>query len=229
MWIDEFRREHGMDVDEFARRVRMLGARKYKKDRGRSFPVGCSSDLVYRLEMAAKPRTHPNIADLIAEACGATAEQRDSIVDPMHRGTWSGDGVPKILDYVPVAFRAKANETEKKYVKGREIVRIDRGGNVTGRFVSLVQAAEENHVSIDVVEMRVKRYISGEFDFRGFSFRYADEWDRYSQERRRADMEWALLHGKKPRNRRTKKGDGNNGGKELRDVPEQSGRRVQQL
>lgn len=185
MWIEDFREEHGLERDEFARRVRILGARK-RRDR----PIGCSETLVYILERRKNAITHPAIANLIAEACGATAEQRDSIVAKKYRGEWSGDGVAKalFLQRRPKPSAPKPRLLGPNPVNGREIVMIDIGGNVIGRYGSIGQAALNNSVSYGYVEERVHRRIRLEFRPRDISFRFADEWDGLDEFDRRLDL-----------------------------------------
>lgn len=195
MWIEEFREKHGIDRHEFARRVRVLGARKR-----RSRPISCSENLVYLLERMSKPRTHPEIANLIAEACGATAEERDSIVAEKHRGTWTGDGVPKALEgwrfqKINVIRAAPAHPVgalrevdNRRVYNGKPVVRIDRQGRITARYPSMSVAAVQNLQSLDVVERRAKKRIRDEFTKTGYSFRYAAEWDAMNDEARLADL-----------------------------------------
>ena len=199
MWIDAFYTAHGMDREEFARRVRVLGARKLReKESKRSFPVNCSSELIYRLEMAKTPRTHQNIADLIAEACGASDAERDSIVAPMHRGTWHGDGVAKALgDLRPVNRRERHVSTERQYARYKPVVKIGRDGRVLDVYISMAKAATENRHSMDMVERRVHREIRDEFAPSGFSYRFASEWDGMSDTQKRMDIEQVRLTAKR--------------------------------
>lgn len=67
-WITAYREKMQIDRQRFARRT------------------GCSERLIFMLEQGQV--THPIIADRIAEICGATAAQRDSIVHEKHWGEW---------------------------------------------------------------------------------------------------------------------------------------------
>lgn len=68
-WITAYREKMQIDRLRFARRAR------------------CSERLIFMLE-EGQEITHPIIANRIAETCGATAAQRDSIVHEKHRGEW---------------------------------------------------------------------------------------------------------------------------------------------
>ena len=195
MWIREFREAHGLDVDELARRVRMVADTKAMR-RGRDFPVNCSAELIYKLETSATPRTHPHIADVIAAACGATAEQRDSIVDKSHRGTWRGDGRPKALDFAAPALTKRA-APDRSYGKTRTIVKIDPEGRVVERYISVTQAARRNFMSDEFVDWRCVRNVKSEFAPMGYSFRYAEEWDRMKPEERTKDLLWVSMYARK--------------------------------
>lgn len=48
----------------------------------------CSEYLIWMLINERGAITHPKIADALADYIGVTAEERDSIVHPMHRGTY---------------------------------------------------------------------------------------------------------------------------------------------
>lgn len=216
MWIEEFRERHGLDRWEFARRVRVLGAMKRP---GR--PIGCSEKLVYYLEMMKAPRTHPTIANLIAEACGATPEERDMIVDPKWRGTWKGDGVPKILNMAvakrrrmtaKVALPLPGKDLELirmdttgsgaiHFPKGKAVVKIDTEGRVVARYASMTHAAVENNQSLDMVAARVNREILREFALCGWTYRLASEWDMMSDVARRMDLQRVRRSGDERRRR----------------------------
>ena len=83
MWIEEYRKQNGLELDEFARLVNIAGRRMRPPLEGT-----VSDTLIHLLEHMKVPRTHPRIADAIAAVCHATQEHRDSIVDPRHKGTW---------------------------------------------------------------------------------------------------------------------------------------------
>lgn len=207
MWIEEFRMRYNLDRYEFARRVRVLGARK-RPDR----PIGCTEALVYMLERSSRPVTHPNIANLLAEACGATAEQRDSIVAKKWRGEWKGDGIPRCLKGCEWAL-GKAKEKIEPMPKvswrhgvagRRSIVKIDANGNVLERYVSLTQATALCGQSMNSIGERARKCVRNEFIPGGHSFRFAEEWDKLTPEERRKDMEWVAKFAERKRDRSEK-------------------------
>lgn len=201
MWIDEFRERNGIERHEFARRVRVIGAHRRPHR-----PIGCSEELVWLLERAKVPRTHPRIADLIAEACGATPEERDMIVDERHRGTWRGDGVPRAL-FVGGAYRigepaaapadALARENPwrtypavapRKKTSNKRVVKVDRNGEVLERYDSLTSASAYNGISVDSISLRCSHKVPGEFEKYDYTFRLASDWDGLSAYARKADL-----------------------------------------
>ena len=208
MWIEDFRTKYGLERDEFARRVRVLGARK-RPER----PIGCTEALVYMLERSSRPITHPNIADLLAEACGATAEQRDSIVAKKWRGEWKGDGIPRCLKgcewTMGKAKEAAPGPRDQPYwrrgVAGRRsIVKIDANGNVLERYVSLTQATALCGQSMNSIGERARKCVRNEFIPGGHSFRFAEEWDKMTPEERRKDLEWVAKFAERKRDRSEK-------------------------
>ena len=208
MWIEEFRMRYNLDRYEFARRVRVLGARK-RPDR----PIGCTEALVYMLERSSRPVTHPTIANLLAEACGATAEQRDEIVPKKYRGGWKGDGVPRCLKgcewTLGKAREAAPGPRDQPYwrrgISGRRsIVKIDANGNVLERYVSLTQATALCGQSMNSIGERARKCVRNEFTPGGHSFRFAEEWDNLTPEERRKDMEWVAKFAERKRDRSEK-------------------------
>lgn len=201
MWIEEFRMRYNLDRYEFARRVRVLGARK-RPDR----PIGCTEALVYMLERSSRPVTHPTIANLLAEACGATAEQRDEIVPKKYRGGWKGDGVPRCLKGCEWTL-GKAKEKIEPAIQiswrhgaagRREVAKIDRNGFVLERYPSLTYACAACGNSMNSIGERARKRVRDEFLPDGYSFRYAEEWDRMTPEERRKDMDWVAKYAGRP-------------------------------
>lgn len=86
-WLTAFRRAHGLSVEQLGAAIRRLGAQRTPE-------IGCSNLLLDMLECVKGFRTVPAIANLIAEACGATAAQRDALTLPKHAGTWTPKGKP---------------------------------------------------------------------------------------------------------------------------------------
>jgi len=196
MWITEFRARYGLELEQLGTQIRRLGA---KQDP----PLRVSDILLYRLENDPKFRTVPKLADLIAEACGATAKQRDALVLEKYRGTWKPPRQRKAVARVPyekpsaVAPPKKSRCSAKGLTHGpnnpfpgaRAVVKIDRKGETVARYVSCNRAALQNSLREDQVSSRChRRGKSDEFRLMGFTFRFAEEWDRMSTEERRADI-----------------------------------------
>ena len=208
MWIEDFRNRYNLERHEFARRVRVLGARKRP---GR--PIGCSESLVYLLERSSKPVTHPNIADLLAEACGASAEEWDSIVRPKWRGRWRGDGVPRCLkgcEWTAGKSGSLPGPVDQPHWRHgeagrREIVKIDANGEVLERYVSLTYATAVLGQSMNSIGERARKCVRNEFAPKGYSFRFAEEWDGMSPEERKRDLEWVAKFAERKRDRSVKK------------------------
>lgn len=185
MWITDFRESYGLSIEQLGRLIRRLGAKKDPE-------IRCSDLLLYYLEDVKGFCTVPAIANLIAEACGATAAQRDELVLKQYRGTWKGDGKPAIQPQTqpppPLPVR------RVRPVQGRPVVALDVSGNVVGRYDNTVSAAACCGVIKSCVWRRcVRQMLRDEFELIGFTFRYADEWDRMTAEERRADMQRARM------------------------------------
>ena len=202
MWIEEFRIKYNLERDEFARRVRVLGARR-RPER----PIGCSEALVYLLERSGRPLTHPTIADLLADACGATPEQRDSIVHKKWRGEYKGDGVPKILKGFEWTLGKRLSPPPgprdqavwRHGVAGRrEVAKIDRNGFVLERYPSLTYATAACGHSMNAIGERTRKRVRDEFAPYGYSFRYTEEWDAKSPAERLKDLEWVARYAGRP-------------------------------
>ena len=168
MWIDEYRDAHGIELDEFARMVNRVG-------RQMNPPlIGCVSDtLIYLLEVSPTPRTHPRIADAIAYVCGATDEQRDSIVDKTHKGTRS-----------EIVIKPKRQKRDTM----KSVLRIDRNGQVVGRYDSVNAAGAVSGMSRDAVLARCMRRMKDDFSRYEFTFRFEKEWSAMSESEKMADI-----------------------------------------
>lgn len=168
-WIRDFRQAMGMSREAFARAVTWkLGGRG-------SDALTVTGELIGKLEEMNGCITHPDLADLIAAACGATVEQRDGIVHKRHRGTWPGVGVPLLL----IAMRT-TQRTEPREHKGntRQVVVLDRTGNEVRRFDTLTEAAAFIGISRTSLGQRCRRIIPYEWQTGNqYTARYADEWD----------------------------------------------------
>lgn len=192
-WLEKFRRKFkhpngscGITREELAAMVKL----KYGK---------CSPVLIGIIESGGI--THPNIADQIAAVAGATVKQRDSMVHesrrivrepmkPKRRSEHKKQPPPMALDVIPDT--------------AHRVVALDSQGNVVERFESLSAAARSAGTSAPVVYSRCVRKVQmlrGEFAFRGYTWRFAEEWDSMSDAEKAADMENA----RKTRKREGKK------------------------
>ena len=159
-WLEKWRTEHQMSRATLAEQA------------------GVSEQLIWKAENENGFKTHPLIANDIADYTGATLEQRDSIVHKKHHGTY----VPN-----PRAKRFKAKATTKKPEKlrsekpyRRAVVAVSISGEEKGRYPSIAAAAEAMSCLPMTVANRCGRKISlrtNEFNPYGVTFRYADEWD----------------------------------------------------
>lgn len=186
MWLQTFREEMGLSLDQLGAAIRKLGAQERP-------PLGCSDELLHRLEVDRNFRTVPAIANLIASACGATAEQRDRLVLKHYRGQWTPTGEAKI--------RIGKEEAPQTIPQPgfKPVYAIDTSGNVVRRYESVTQAAEHFGVRRGTIYNRCRGNIEGdEFATLGFTFRYADTWEAMSRERRRLDALRARLTPTRP-------------------------------
>lgn len=182
MWLEDFRRAHGLTLEDLGAHIRRLGKKRHP-------PITVSDTLLDRLEADPKFRTVPAIADLIAEACGATAEQRDQLVLEKHRGTWKPKPGRK-----PTPKAAATREEEEEPERRNDghchpVVAVDRAGFAVRRFTGVNNAAARCGTSHHAVYSRCLRQIGrDEFRLLGITFRYAEEWDRMTDAERRADV-----------------------------------------
>ena len=180
MWIREYRERCGLDLDEFGAMVRRRGARKRK-------PVNCSNGLIALLESDPNAVTHPHIADLLAEACGATRSQRDMIVAECHR---SGGRAAAARMGSPWRTEAAVTAHKRRKMRpGRAIVKIDREGRILARYISYYHAASEAKISKWFIYSRCNGLLRREFtDVLTASYRFADEWEQLTPEQRQERM-----------------------------------------
>jgi len=161
MWIREYREANGMELDDFARAVNAYGRRMVP-------PLVCTvtDQLIHMLECVSKCVTHPNIADAIAGYCGATPEQRDSIVAPIHRGTWSLSRV--------VLCESDAQYVQKNF---RPVFKISMSGEILAAYDSIAEAARKEKPNEDVIRKRCKRASTADFTREmPYTWRYKSEW-----------------------------------------------------
>lgn len=178
MWIDEYRARYGLELDDMARRVNVAGRKLHP-------PLECTvtDTLIHILEISKVPRTHPRIANAIALACKATAEQRDSIVAERHRGKWK----PPDGDYTLETLKDAPRKPDCA-VGERAVVQIDRNGYIIGRYKSVALAVMFCGVTQYAVTERCLRRAPNEFDKYGFTFRYANEWDKLTMTEKLIDL-----------------------------------------
>lgn len=188
MWITEFRQAHGLTLEELGRAIRYVGRHKDP-------PLRVSDILLENLEMRRGYRTVPALANLIAEVCGATAMQRDALVLPCCRGTWTPTGESLIAMALQSARRSREQsekqspgapdrESAKKArvvdpMRGqiRAVVQIDRQGNVLARFPNMVAAGAAMAMDPETVRKRCLGQMKrDEFQSSGTTVRFADEW-----------------------------------------------------
>ena len=190
MWITDFREKYGLTLEQLGAAIRRVGAKKHP-------PARVSDILLENLETKRGYKTVPGLADLIAETCGATPAQRDELVLKQYRGTWKGTGKPKLAERRPAPMAplppqgGKKPAVKKKYHDGhnRQVLAIDRNGNVVHRYASLQNAWGLTGINPSTIRKRCYGDIKGdEFRIYGFTFRYADEWDSLTEDQRRAEV-----------------------------------------
>ena len=192
-WVQEYRQSIGMSRGQFARAItRQLG--------------GCGDNrivvpekLIYMLEEWPKCYTHPKLANMIAAACGATPEQRDMIVNRVHRGKWRGVDGPRVAMELPptrLPIRAKAQPVagDKYAHNNKQVVVLDRAGREVKRCASGREAAEFMGLSSTTVYSRCAHATPLEFTTVGtpYTCRYAQEWDALTPSARAASIRRAL-------------------------------------
>ena len=183
MWIDEYREKYGLELDDMARRVNVAG----RKMRPR-LTCTVTDTLIHILERSKTPRTHPRIADAIAIACGATAEQRDSIVDEKHRGTFDPSKYSHITKQT-VNQPVKPEIHEYKPGGEHAVVKVDHDGNIIRRYKSLTMAAYyEDNMTREAIRARCRRRVRGEFGKWIYTYRFAEEWDKMTRIEKLRDL-----------------------------------------
>lgn len=85
MWLTEFREAHGLSIEQLGWAVRMAGKRKEPQ-------IFIRDTTLLNLEREPGYLVIPAFADLIAEVCGATPEQRDALTLPRYAGRWRPTG-----------------------------------------------------------------------------------------------------------------------------------------
>lgn len=184
MWIDEYRRAHGLEWFELA------------------WMCDCGEFLLYMIDRC-KWVTHPVIADRIAEVCGATPEQRDQIVPERHRGTWAMPAKPYrregVMPSPTHGLRAQTVEemlAQQAAIEParRAVVRVDRDGAELDRYDSVQEATLVSGKLQGYIVDRCRRRIKQEFRRGPDTFRWADEWDTMNAAQRADDLTPSKRH-----------------------------------
>lgn len=182
-WIKEYRERVGMSAGEFAAALREMG-----RKRGMNGLV--SRKLLEYLEYSPSAVTHPRLASLIADACGATAKQRDAITPEQYRGGYRQREAKvtgkEVKPWKRTMVPQRAEQKERSGPNRAPVVALDKSGNELGRYVSVKRAAMESGFDEQTVRRRCQREMMGTLN--GMIFRYADDWDAMTEEQRRADM-----------------------------------------
>ena len=174
-WIAEYRQREGLALDEFMLRVNM-----HRRNVEPVLEAVISDSLIHYLERGKNAITHPRIANLIAEVCGATAEQRDMIVDEKHRGTWSPEETITVI-------RREQSEASK-HNGSKAVVKVDRHGNTLDWYESVAEAVRKQTMNDSAIRARCKRKVQSEFVDAPYTFRYASEWDAMTAAEKRQDV-----------------------------------------
>lgn len=188
MWLTEFREQWGLSIELLGTLIRRYAARRDPKLR-------VSDTLLERLETEANFRTVPKLADLIAQACGATAAQRDEMVLERFRGrpyqSKAKAGEPPVIALLNQARGGSTRIGPPKPAPEphtRPVVMIDKDGNELLRYRSIVSAVEDTGICKEAILSRINRTKQmDEFEGYGASFRLAEEWDRMTEAQRKAD------------------------------------------
>lgn len=83
--------------------------------------------------------TCATLANRIAQKTGATAAQRDMLVNPIHHGKWKSDKRFKALKFEKAIPQTPAAEPEPQ-TPARAVVMIDRRGTELMRFPNVAEA-----------------------------------------------------------------------------------------
>jgi len=192
IWVQEYRQSIGMSRGQFARAItRQLGGSGDNR-------IVVPEKLIYMLEEWPKCYTHPKLANMIAAACGATPEQRDMIVNRVHRGEWRGVDGPRVAMELPptrLPIRAKAQPVagDKYAHNNKAVVVLDRAGREVKRCASGKEAAAFMGLSSTTVYSRCAHATPLEFTVGiPYTCRYAQEWDALTPSAKAASIRRAL-------------------------------------
>ena len=175
MWIEDYRREHNLELDEFARLVNAVGREIHSPWYGT-----VTDELVYTLETRKNAKTHPHFADAIAVVCKATPEQRDSIVAEKHRG-WEPPKKNFSWSSRPTVIKPDRNAFA--------VVMISPAAKILKRYKNVRIAAMYGEMGEDAIKKRCQHKVEHEFTpDRPYTYRYAKDWDCLSREAKIKDI-----------------------------------------
>lgn len=192
-WIRAYRESVGLTEAEFAAGLRAMQKRRKA--------VGLISvALVRELEWRKDAVTHPHFANVIAEACGASADQRDMIVPEKYRGRWKPPKKPQLLTEYRHPWKATPAVLPKRPPTNQPtaVVAVDRDGRVVARYASIMDVERAWPITNTTVANRCHRgAMCDEFEKCGVTFRFADDWARMTPQERAREMERAASRSRK--------------------------------
>ena len=202
-WIKQFRTQYqrrdgrkGISQEELAKMVRkckvycIREGSKRKKLR----TVGCSEALIEILEHGGI--THPNIAEAIATVCGATEDQKNSIIHEKHRNGYKDMVIPQPwgeMTLKPKPKQEKPKKEDPNWIdsKCKAVVKLNRDGEVEKRFDSMSEAAKDASIALSSVSLRCNHQIGDETDeysTRGCTWRFESEWNALTEEQKKNEI-----------------------------------------
>lgn len=185
MWITDYRERMGLELYQLQQIINVYNRQIPGHNR-----IYVSEQLLYILENIKNPVTHPYIANLIADVCEATREQRDSIVSEKYRGKWkpsdkSKKRVQKAVEiirtnnyetYIAVNREVENEEPNPVYMdydmteysqypaNRRGVVMINKDGEEVDRFNSLKDAEYMCGIGRNSIARRCLRQTMRDFD-----------------------------------------------------------------
>lgn len=199
-FIQSFRVDHGLELNEFARVVNNYRKLKLKQIDEKAELCGLiSAELVHMLEVDKHCVTHPAFADAISTVVKATPKQRDSIVHEKHRGQWQLDSADDSLVLAAlmivmndkVKHDADVAQTPAPISGAKAVVKIDYSGNILHTYPKMRAASLDNKISDKTLrKMCLRKKLSTYYPY---TFRYADEWAKMSNAERIADANRSRL------------------------------------
>ena len=136
--------------------------------------AGCSWGMIDMLENMTDCVTHPEIADGICRALGASDEQYRSIIPGIRRNEPRPERKPAPQEHKP----PDSAQGPPVNTARRPVVAISPEGKEVERYESVIAAADAYDVNECCIRDRcLGRIRRGEYRFMGVSFRYANEFD----------------------------------------------------